>query len=208
MSKPTEGIMIAGVILAAGESQRFHPENKLLYEIEGKSVLEHLLVAFLKSHIDSVVIVVGYQKEEITKVIKKVTSLSNISTTIVENQGYRKGGMSSSIIKGVKSIINSDAVLITPADIPFIPTNVINTLITYYERSKPKILIPTCNERKGHPILISSELYSEILSISEELRGLKEITTKFQDEIDYLSFEEKGIIRDIDTKEDLRKFGH
>jgi molybdenum cofactor cytidylyltransferase len=114
--------------------------------------------------------------------------------------------MSSSIIKGLKSVINSEAVLITPADIPFIPLNVINTLINYYRRNNPKIIIPTCDDRKGHPILICSDLYTEVLSISEELRGLKEITSKYRDHIDYLPFEEKGIIRDIDTKEDLHKF--
>ncbi|MHA1945017.1 MAG: nucleotidyltransferase family protein [Candidatus Hodarchaeales archaeon] len=196
--------MIAGVILAAGESKRFRPENKLLYKINGVSVLNHLLNAFLQSNIDSITIVVGFQKSEVIKVTNSLVSSSNIPTNLVENQEFRAGGMSSSIIKGLNSVINSEAVLITPADIPFIPTSVINTLINYYTKNNPKIIIPTCGKRKGHPILISSDLYPEVLSISEELRGLKEITTKHRDLIDYLPFEEKGIIRDIDTKEDLQ----
>lgn len=198
--------MIAGVILAAGESKRFRPENKLLYEINGVSVLNHLLNAFLQSNIDTITIVVGFQTSEVIKITNSLVSSSNIPTNLVENQEFRTGGMSSSIIKGLKSVINSEAVLITPADIPFIPTNVINTLINYYRKNNPKIIIPTCDHRKGHPILISSDLYPEVLSISEELRGLKEITTKYRDLIDYLPFEEKGIIRDIDTKEDLQNF--
>ena len=196
--------MIAGVILAAGESKRFRPENKLLYKINGVSVLNHLLDAFLQSNIDSITIVVGFQKSEVIKITNSLVSSSNIPTNLVENQEFRTGGMSSSIIKGLNSVINSEAVLITPADIPFISINVINTLINYYRRNNPKIIIPTCDQRKGHPILISSDLYPEVLSISEELRGLKEITTKYRDLIDYLPFEEKGIIRDIDTKEDLQ----
>ena len=196
--------MIAGVILAAGESKRFRPENKLLYKINGVSVLNHLLDAFLQSNIDSITIVVGFQKSEVIKITNSLVSSSNIPTNLVENQEFRTGGMSSSIIKGLNSVINSEAVLITPADIPFISINVINTLINYYRRNNPKIIIPTCDQRKGHPILISSDLYPEVLSISEELRGLKEITTKYRELIDYLPFEEKGIIRDIDTKEDLQ----
>jgi molybdenum cofactor cytidylyltransferase len=198
--------MIAGVILAAGESKRFHPENKLLYEINGVSVLNHLLSAFLQSNIDTITIVVGFQKSEIIKITNSLVSSSNIPTNLIENQQFRNGGMSSSIIKGLKSVINSEAVLITPGDIPFIPVNVINSLINEYKRSKSKIIIPTCDDRKGHPILISSDLYPEVLSISEELRGLKEITTKYIDQINYLPFEEKGIIRDIDSKDDLYKF--
>jgi len=196
--------MIAGVILAAGESKRFRPENKLLYKINGVSVLNHLLNAFLQSNIDSITIVVGFQKSEVIKITNSLVSSSNRPTKLVENQEFRTGGMSSSIIKGLNSVINSEAVLITPADIPFIPIDVINTLINYYRKNNPKIIIPTCDQRKGHPILISSDLYPEVLSISEELRGLKEITTKYRDLIDYLPFEEKGIIRDIDTKEDLQ----
>lgn len=198
--------MISGILLAAGESKRFRPENKLLHKINGVPVIEHLLKAFLQSRIDTVTIIVGYQKTEVISAIKQLVGSANIPIHFVENQEFRKGGMSSSIIKGMHSIIKSDAVLITPADIPFIPTAVINALINYFNENKPKIIIPTCSKRKGHPILISSLLYTEVLSISEELRGLKEITTKYQDQIVYLPFEAKGIIRDIDTKEDLGKF--
>jgi len=198
--------MIAGLLLAAGESKRFRPENKLLYKIDGVSVIEHLLKAFLQSKIDNITIVVGYQKIEVINQTKKLVDSSNIPINFVENQEFRKGGMSSSIIKGMQTVNNTEAVLITPADIPFIPTNVINALIDHFNGNKPKIIIPTCDQRKGHPILISSVLYPEVLAISEELRGLKEITTKFEDQIEYLPTDTKGIIRDIDTKEDLRKF--
>jgi len=184
--------MIAGVLLAAGESKRFRPENKLLHKINGLPVIEHLLKAFLQSRISTVTIVVGYQKAEIISVTKQLVNSANIPINFVENQEFRKGGMSSSIIKGIHSIIKSDAVLITPADIPFIPTTVINALINYFTDNKPTIIIPSCDP--------------EVLSISEEFRGLKEITTKYQDQIVYLPFKAKGIIRDIDTKEDLGKF--
>ncbi|MHA1444455.1 MAG: nucleotidyltransferase family protein [Candidatus Hodarchaeales archaeon] len=206
MTKLIEKIMITGILLAAGESKRFRPENKLLHKINGVPVIEHLLKAFLQSKINTVTIVVGYQKAEVISVTKQLVSSANIPINFVENQEFRKGGMSSSIIKGIHSIIKSDAVLITPADIPFIPTTVINALINYFTDNKPKIIIPSCDKRKGHPILISSLLYPEVLSISEEFRGLKEITTKYQDQIVYLPFKAKGIIRDIDTKEDLGKF--
>ncbi|MCK4848926.1 MAG: nucleotidyltransferase family protein [Candidatus Heimdallarchaeota archaeon] len=206
MIKQIEKIMLAGILLAAGESKRFKPENKLLYKINNVPVLEHLLRAFLQSQIDSITIVVGYQKTEVIKLTRSLDVSSNIPINFVENQDFHAGGMSSSIIKGMQSVINSEAVLITPADIPFIPSNVLNTLINYFKLNKPKIIIPCCDQRTGHPILISSDLFPEVLAISEETRGLKEITTRFRNQIVYLPVEAKGIIRDIDTKEDLRKF--
>ena len=80
--------MIAGVILAAGESKRFRPENKLLYKINGVSVLNHLLDAFLQSNIDSITIVVGFQKSEVIKITNSLVSLSNVPTNLVENQEF------------------------------------------------------------------------------------------------------------------------
>ena len=65
--------MFVGILLAAGESKRFRPisENKLLYEIKPQvSVIESLLEAFLKSQIDKIVIVVGFQQERIVQKIQ------------------------------------------------------------------------------------------------------------------------------------------
>ena len=51
-----EKIMLAAILLAAGESKRFRPENKLLFKIEGVPVLEHILEAFLQSKVDTITI--------------------------------------------------------------------------------------------------------------------------------------------------------
>jgi len=73
--------------------------------------------------------------------------------------------MSSSIRIGLKELLKNykseiDAVLISPADIPLIPTKVISQLIEHFEKETPKIIIPSFNRRKGHPILINSELFN------------------------------------------------
>ncbi len=114
--------------------------------------------------------------------------------------------MSSSIIKGMELAMGAEAVIITPADIPFIPSEVIDTLIDYFNLNKPEIIIPTYNDRKGHPIVIRSTLFPNILAITEKYRGLKEITTRFHDKIVYLRTNVEGITRDLDTRSDLSKF--
>ena len=201
--------MFVGILLAAGESKRFSPisENKLLYEIKPHlSVIETLLDAFLKSQIDKIVIVVGFQQERIVEKIQPLIEESNIEVETAYNSQYKTGGMSSSVIKGMECAIDASAVLITPGDIPFIPTDVIDRLIEYYLLNKPEIIVPTYNNRKGHPIMIKSTLFPEIMTISEEKRGLKEIMTKYQESITYLGTDAEGILSDIDTKGDLRKF--
>ena len=123
--------MIAGIILAAGESRRFPTQNKLLYEfVPGMSILESVLLAFLQSEINKIVVVTGHDSLNIIEKINILSSRHQTPVSTVFNDNYQSGGMSSSIITGLKAVINADAVLITPADIPLIPTSVINAMIS------------------------------------------------------------------------------
>jgi CTP:molybdopterin cytidylyltransferase MocA len=54
--------------------------------------------------------------------------------------------------------------------------------------------------------MIKSTLFREIMTISEEKRGLKEIMTKYQENISYIGTDSEGILSDIDTRGDLKKF--
>ncbi len=196
-------LMIAGIILAAGESRRFPTQNKLLCEfVPGISILESVLLAFLQSEINNIVVVTGFDSPNIVEKINKRSSKHQTPVSTVFNDNYQSGGMSSSIITGLKAVINADAVLITPADIPLIPTSVINAMVSLYSRDSNNIIIPTFNNRRGHPILFKSTLFPEILLISEKHRGLKEITTKHREEIVYLPMQESGILKDLDTIKD------
>jgi CTP:molybdopterin cytidylyltransferase MocA len=111
--------------------------------------------------------------------------------------------MSSSIRKGFELTLNNEAVLITPGDIPLISSDVFNSIIEYFNLHQSNIIIPTYNNYKGHPILISSNLFQEIRNISEEKQGLKEIMEIYKNEIVFLPTNDKGILRDIDNYDDI-----
>ncbi|MCR6668558.1 MAG: hypothetical protein NDF51_00970, partial [archaeon YNP-WB-040] len=59
--------------------------------------------------------------------------------------------------------------------------------------------------RRGHPIMISRELFREVMGISEEGMGLKEVIKRHEMEIAYAETENAGVIRDIDNPEDLKE---
>ncbi|MFX0014367.1 MAG: NTP transferase domain-containing protein [Promethearchaeota archaeon] len=194
--------MITCIVLAAGESQRFQG-NKLLFEIKPNiTILEFLLKSITASRVDRTVVVLGHEAGFFSK---KVQGLSNESLHIVINPDYRKGGMSSSIRRGLELSLDSHALLITPADIPLIPSKVFNQLIDYFYSHISRIIIPTFQNQKGHPILISSELFEDVKNISEEKRGMKEILTRFIDDIVFLSTNSPEILLDVDKHEDLIK---
>lgn len=196
--------MISCILLAAGESTRF-PGNKLLFEIKPNfTILETSLKFVLNSKVDQIILVLGYEANRILqKIENKLVNTDKIISTI--NSEYQTGGMSSSIRKGMELVSNSQAVMISPADIPHIPSRVFDQIIDHYFTFFPKLIIPTFEKRKGHPILISSKLFDHVKSISEEKKGLKEIIGKFRDEITFLPTNSEGILLDIDSVSDIEK---
>ena len=94
--------MIKAILLAAGKSIRIKSENKLIKKFKNKALINHSLQALLKSKVDKIVIVLGYQDKEVRKVIKK-----NKKIIFVLNKKFRLG-MSSSINTGLKKISKKD----------------------------------------------------------------------------------------------------
>lgn len=194
--------VISCLVLAAGESTRF-PGNKLLYEIKPNiTLLEFLLQSIIGSKVNQIIVVLGFEAEIIKK---KIDILSNDKVHTILNPEYKAGGMSSSIRQGMQLISDVEAILITPGDIPLIPSNVFNSVIDHFNTNHPDIIIPTYNNFKGHPILISSKLFSEVRNITEANSGLKEITKTYWKNIEFLPTKNKGILRDVDNFDDILK---
>ena len=55
----------------------------------------------------------------------------------------------------------------------------------------------------GHPILFDSSLFAELLDISEEGQGLKEVIKRHTDQIAKVEVESEGVLLDIDTEKEL-----
>jgi molybdenum cofactor cytidylyltransferase len=199
LSKGVLSIMITCIVLAAGESRRF-PGNKLLFEIKpNHTIIELLLSSIIASKVDRLLVVLGYDAKSVND---KIQSLHKGIHTVI-NPEYKEGGMSSSIRRGVKEAFDSQAILITPADIPFIPPDVFDQLIDHYHSTSPLVIIPTYQGHKGHPILIDSQLFEHVLNISEEKKGLKEIIELFREKIVFLPTIFQGILHDIDNVSDI-----
>ena len=105
----------------------------------------------------------------------------------------------------MEQALDSHAILIAPADIPLIPSKVFDQLIDYFSSHKPRVIIPAYQNQKGHPILISSELFGHVRKISEEKWGMKEIITSYAEDIVFLPTDSPEILQDVDNYEDIVK---
>lgn len=184
------------IILAAGMSSRFG-RNKLLEELKGRTVIERVLDNCIKSKVDRTTIVLGFEHLRIKQVI------SHYDCTVVLNPRFQDG-QSSSIKAGLRAIYeDSEAVLISPGDVPLITYEQIDALIENFRRYGSKIAVTAHNGEMGHPILFGSSLFAELLDISEEGQGLKEVITKHKDQIAKVNVEDEGVLLDIDTEKEL-----
>ena len=116
--------MISAILLAAGQSKRMVGENKLTKKIRGIPLIKHSVKNILASPVDELIVVLGYQKEIIEKLIDK-----NEKIKFVFNNNF-ESGMASSIKIGLNNLSEkTEAFFICLGDMPMINQDVYNQLI-------------------------------------------------------------------------------
>ena len=173
--------------------------NKLLTKVNGVPMLRGVTQTALKSNVDEVLVVLGFEAEKVKETI------ADLSCRVVINTDYEKG-QSSSLVAGMKAINKSTrAVLVLPGDIARIDTSSINLVVQSYNKYNEQLVSAAYNGRLGHPILLSRELFDEIMLITEESSGLKSVVMNHRNEIRLVETNTENILTDIDFPQDLKK---
>jgi molybdenum cofactor cytidylyltransferase len=195
----TMNMNLSAIILSAGSSSRMGTPKALL-NIGNTTFIQHIIETVESVGLTNNVVVLGFESQTIRE------TLPSFSGTIIVNEAWEQGQLSS-IIAGLDVLdqINCDGVLICPVDHPIISTALIKKLIESFQQSHKKIVIPTYHGRRGHPIIISSELFTEINNASLNV-GLREVVRAHKDDICEVPTEEEGVIINIDTPEDYQKY--
>jgi molybdenum cofactor cytidylyltransferase len=190
---------VYAIILAAGESRRFSPQNKLFLPCGHETILEASVRNILNSRVDGTVVVVGHQADRVEKLLGK------FSSRLVFNPDYRKG-MGSSVVVGIDywleriGLSPSAGFLFALGDQPFIPPAVIDDLIGKYRDTGADIVTPVFQGRRGHPSIFNRKYANEIREVAGRW-GAREILLRHPDKILSVPVETGAIIRDIDTPE-------
>ena len=111
--------------------------------------------------------------------------------------------MGASIAEGIRALPRTTkAVIIALVDHPAVPANVVSTLIEEWN-SGAKIVIPTWQNRGGHPVLVDLKHRSELLNL-DRAGGLRTLFQTHQNELKRLPVDSPFIARDMDTWDDYR----
>ncbi len=190
---------VKGILLFAGESKRMGKLKPLL-PIGEETVVETVLNEYRVSSLSEVVLVLGYRADDIKKTIDRKINSNKLK--VVVNKGFKKE-MFSSIQTGIVEIKDAEGILIGLGDQVLITCDIINELTENY--IKDKVLIPTFQGRKGHPIIIPYTMRNEILAMDAEKTTLKDVLGRHRDIINFLEMKSDRVLIDMDTKEEYER---
>ncbi len=187
--------MISAILLAAGQSKRMNGENKLTKEIQGIPLIKHSVKNILASSINELIVVLGYQKEIIEKLIDKREKIK-----FVFNKDF-ESGMASSIKAGLNHLSNNtEAFFICLGDMPMVNTNIYNQLIK--SKNQKNIIIPTYKGQQGNPVLFDNLMKEKVLNISGDI-GAKKILELNKDKILNVEINDQSITKGFNTQCDF-----
>ena len=185
--------MIAGVILAAGSSQRLgRPKQLLMWR--GRPLLQHVIEAAAASNLTELVVVLGHEADRISGAL----SLPG-GARLAHNPDYRNG-QASSLRVGLTALSDDSlAAAILLSDNPFVTAGLIDRVIEEFELSSAPVARPRFGEVPGHPVIASrSEWEHWKLTGDEGVRALLEVSDVHEPQFD------ESLYTDIDTWDDYR----
>lgn len=190
--------MLSAIVLAAGASRRMGSPKALL-KIGERSFLQHLVETLYSARIDDVIIVLGADDEKIRP------HLEWFKGKIAVNRNWHEGQLSS-IVVGLDLLGNGRVrgAMICPVDHPLATSRLLLSLQRAFELSKRKIVIPTFEGRRGHPVIFDASLFAELRTAPLKI-GARVVVHSHPDDVEEVSTTERGVGIDIDTIGDYER---
>jgi len=189
--------MISSILLAAGQSKRMQGENKLLKKYKKKYLINHILKSLIKSKVNKIIIVLGYENKKIKKI-----ALKSKKIIFVVNSRYLKG-ISTSIKCGLKKISKKNiGFLITHADMPLVSKTILNVLCSALKNKNKEIFIPVYKKRIGNPLAFKYSMIKSLKRIKGD-RGAKKLIRSNKSKIKLMKMKTKSILIDFDQLRDF-----
>ena len=189
--------MIKAIFLAAGQSKRLKGENKLLKKFKKKPLIIHSLNSLIKSKINKIIIVLGFESQKIKKVIKR-----NKKIIFIMNKNY-KSGISSSIKTGIKKISTKDkGFIVVQSDMPYIKTSDINKIYISIKKSNNLVHVLKFKNKVGNPIGFDISVIKKFKKIKGD-KGAKFIVKKLKNNTNFIKVPSGKIFKDFDLKKDF-----
>jgi molybdenum cofactor cytidylyltransferase len=199
MKANRESRALAAIVLAAGLSSRMK-ENKLLLPWKNSTVIGWVVSQLVKVGMRRIFVVTGRDAND----VESLTSFPGVQH--IYNKLYADGEMLHSLQAGLKMLPDDvDAALVVLGDQPQIEIETIQLVARAFEDNPNcKLILPSFQNRRGHPWIVARELWDEIISMEPPV-NLRTFLQRYSDEITYVLINTTTIFADIDTPQDYQE---
>jgi len=184
--------MTAALILVAGivpDGSKRRPTD----DIGGASSIKRLIMVFRHAGIRKIVVVTGSDAETIER------HCAHMGVVFLRNDGYEAGDMLSSVKIGLDYLRDKcEKAFISPTDVPLFSSETVRSI---QDMPEPAV-IPICNNKTGHPILVSRSLFNRVLGYCGP-GGLEGALSGSEVERRFLDVPDEGILVDTMSSADI-----
>ncbi len=185
---------LGGVILAAGMSSRMK-QFKPLMEVDGKSMIRHVVDLMHGAGAETVVVVTGHNRELIEAHLKDAGVLFALNPDYAHTQQLESLRIGLSTLSGC-----ADRILISPADVPLVSPKTVQALLAL----EGDFVRPMYHGEAGHPVVLDAALIPMLMTYSGP-GGLRGAVENSPCTLTELNVTDQATVLDNDTPEDFER---
>lgn len=189
---------LAAVILGAGMSRRMG-QPKLVLPWGNRTVIGHIVEVLHAGGVSQITLITGAARDLVEQAVDGL----NVKT--VYNPEYQTSEMLESLKLGLAAQAGDiRAALVVLGDQPAINAEVVGAVVNHYRHTMARLVAPSYQHRRGHPWLVTRDLWQEIQALRPE-QTLRDFLNQHANEIAYVTVETPAVISDIDTPQDYSR---
>lgn len=185
---------LGGVILAAGLSSRMG-SYKPLMNVDGQSMIRHVVNMMKEAGASVIVVVTGYRREELE------THLADADVEFAYNPEFAVTQQLESLRIGLLKLQNRcERIMISPADVPIVHPDTVQSLLA----QTGDFIRPLYRKEPGHPVILKNDWIPYVLQYHGP-GGLKGAMESSNCVLRDFEVTDMGVILDNDTQQDFER---
>ncbi|MBX3046580.1 MAG: nucleotidyltransferase family protein [Anaerolineales bacterium] len=186
---------IAGIILAAGGSERLGQPKQLL-DWKGKPFVRQVAETALAARLEPVIVVTGAAAAEVK------TALYGLAVQPVHNPEWAQG-QSSSVKAGLAAVPpEAQAAIFMVVDQPQLPVRLLDSLQEHYAEERPPIIATLVDGKRTNPVLFDRSTFADFAGLEGDVGG-RALFSKYQ--VTWFPWLDSSLALDVDTLEDYER---
>lgn len=196
-------VPIAGIVLAAGLSQRFGKPKQLL-DWRGEPFVRAVAKTALEAGLSPVTVVTGARAEQVS------AAVNDLSVQIVHNSEWQSGQASSIRAPLVHLSLSGrgargegpGAAIFLLADQPQVTPTILHALMEEHASTLAPIIAPIVLGQRGNPVLFDRVTFPDLMKLEGDVGG-RGIFSKYK--VRYIPWHDDTLLLDVDTPEHYQR---